>query len=115
MMLLKHFAPTRAVRDLRLFLSQRKRHEVVLLFLAFMATTLVIVAFVKDSHFEKPYERKIVYVQNWRADRSDAVIHAQQQLDWYKKSTTDAQMEIRAREKRESFKRLDDKLESWGF
>ena len=47
-----------------------------------MAVTLVILwMFVKDSNVATPYKRDIIYVQQWRLDRSDADIKAQQAKD----------------------------------
>ncbi len=109
------FSPTRAARDLRTFLAQRRRHELVFATLALLATTMTIYAFVKDSHFERPYKREIVYFQNWPLDRSDEQIRAQQAIDGPIEAKARADLEKREAERRASFKRLDDKLESWGL
>lgn len=109
------FSPFRAIQDLRVFLSQRHPYEVGFLFLAIVITTLLIAGFVKDSRFEKAPKRDIIYVENWRADRSDAEIRA--------RLAKDAPIEARQREearrrleaRKAQFKRYDDQLTKWGL
>lgn len=115
MTFLKFFSPVTAWRDLRFFLATRKRHELGFLALSLVVTLLILVAFVKDSHFEKPYERNIIYVEQWPITRTDDQIRAQQKIDQAKRNIERAELEKRRKAKQAEFKRLDDKLESWGF
>jgi hypothetical protein len=115
MTFLKFFSPVTAWRDLRFFLATRKRHELGFLALSLVVTLLILVAFVKDSHFEKPYERNIIYVEQWPITRTDDQIRAQQKIDQAKRNIEKAELEKRRKAKQAEFKRLDDKLESWGF
>lgn len=115
MTFLKFFSPVTAWRDLRFFLATRKRHELGFLALSLLVTLLILVAFVKDSHFEKPYERNIIYVEQWPITRTDDQIRAQQKIDQAKRNIEKAELEKRRKAKQAEFKRLDDKLESWGF
>ena len=69
-------SPLRAVRDLRLFLRQRQKHELIFLFLSIFITGLLLIGFAKDSKIEKEYRPNIVYVQQWTLDRTDAEIKA---------------------------------------
>ena len=115
MTFLKRFSPLVAYRDLRFFLAARKRHELGFLALSLALTLLVLWAFVKDSSFEKPYERNIIYVEQWPITRTDEQIKAQQQIDQAKRNIQKAELEKRRAAKQAEFKRLDDKLESWGF
>lgn len=115
MTFLKFFSPVTAWRDLRFFLATRKRHELGFLALSLVVTLLILVAFVKDSHFEKPYERNIIYVEQWPITRTDEQIRAQQKIDQAKRNIEKAELEKRRKAKQAEFKRLDDKLESWGF
>lgn len=115
MSFLKFFSPVTAWRDLRFFLATRKRHELGFLALSLVVTLLILVAFVKDSHFEKPYERNIIYVEQWPITRTDDQIRAQQKIDQAKRNIEKAELEKRRKAKQAEFKRLDDKLESWGF
>lgn len=115
MTFLKFFSPVTAWRDLRFFLATRKRHELGFLALSLVVTLLILVAFVKDSHFEKPYERNIIYVEQWPITRTDDQIRAQQKIDQAKRNIEKAELEKRRKAKQAEFKRLNDKLESWGF
>mgnify|MGYP001807139828 CR=1 FL=1 len=107
--------PFRAVRDLRLFLHQRQKHELIFLVVSVVLTGLLLIGFAKDSKVEKVYKPDIVYVQQWRLDRTDAEIRAQQAIDGpIKQKAIDAQKK-REEEMRASFKRMDDKLNNWGL
>jgi hypothetical protein len=83
--------------------------------LALAVTLLILFAFVKDSHFEKPYERNIIYVEQWPITRTDEQIKAQQKIDQAKRNIAKAELDKRRKAKQAEFKRLDDKLEKWGF
>lgn len=109
------FAPLRAIRDLRLFLHQRERHELAFLALSVVLTGLLLIGFMKDSRVEKVYKPDIIYVQQWRADRSDAEIRAQQAIDAPKERAAIEAQKKREAEMRASFKRMDDKLNAWGL
>src|SRR3546814_4766162 len=74
-------SPLRAYRDLRLFLGQRHPHQLLFGFLAIAVTGLIVAGFFHDSHIPTPYKRNIIYVEQWRADRSEAEILAQQKID----------------------------------
>lgn len=115
MTFLKRFSPVVAYRDLRFFLATRKRHELGFLALSLALTLLVLWAFVKDSSFEKPYERTVIYVEQWPITRTDEQIKAQQVIDQAKRNIEKAELEKRRKAKQAEFKRLDDKLEAWGF
>lgn len=112
---LSRMSPLSAIRDLRVFLSQRQRHELVFLALSLVLTGLLIGGFVKDSRIEKVYKREIIYVQNWRADRTDEEVRAQQAKDLPGEIARKKAFEKRQAERRAQFQRVDDQLESWGF
>lgn len=106
--------PLRALGDLRRFLARRGRHEIIFLFAAFAACYALIAAFAFGTRVDKPWVRpEIIYVQSWRADRSDAEIVAQQKIDLAKKKEQDAAEAKFEAEKRASFRRLKDKLSPW--
>lgn len=114
MQFLARMSPLRAVRDLRLFLHQRQKHELVFLFLSVLMTGLLLIGFAKDSKVEKPYRPEIIYVQQWRLDRTDAEIIAQQAIDApIKQKLIDEENQRRA-ELRASFQKVDDRLKKWG-
>ena len=112
---LARFSPFRAVQDLRLFLATRQKYELVFLFVSVALTTLLIAGFIKDSRVEKPYKREIVYVQDWRADRSSEQIRADQLRDMATRTKLDAMREKAMADRKASFQKVDDKLTSWGL
>ncbi len=115
MAFLARFSPFRAVRDLRVFLSYRKPHELWFLLLSIGITTLLIAGFVKDSHMPKPYKRDIIYVENFRADRSIDEIRARLKRDAPIEAKQRADFERRKAERQAQFKRYDDSLRKWGL
>jgi hypothetical protein len=74
---LSHFAG--AWRDLRAFLVSRQRHQLVFAALAVGLSVLLVLGFYHDSSF--PVPERIVYVENWPANRTDAEIIAQQKVE----------------------------------
>ncbi len=108
-------SPLRAYRDLRAFLVGRGPQELWFLAAAMAVTLFLVFAFAKDSHFEKEYRPNIIYVQQWKLDRTDAEIIAQQKIDQPKKDAEIAAQKAREEKLRAEFKRLDDKLTSMGL
>lgn len=109
------FSPIHAIRDLRLFLSHRQPYELGFLALALVVTVAIIAGFVRDSHVPTPYKRNIVYVEQWRADRSAAQIAAQQKIDQVVKHKQQAELDALQKQRQAEFKRLDDKLKAMGI
>ncbi|THD36182.1 MAG: hypothetical protein E7773_09695 [Sphingomonas sp.] len=116
MAVMTRFNPLRAFGDLRRFLASRGRHEIIFLFAALILCTLILGGFAIASNVEKPYRPPdIIYVQSWRADRTDAEIVAQQKIDMEKKKIQDAKEAQFEAEKRAEFKRASDALKKWGI
>jgi len=112
---LRYISPLGAVRDLRAFLARRQPYELGFLALSMVITLGLLVAFVHDSHVAAPYKPDIIYVEQWRADRTDAEIIAQQKLDKIKQDAELADYHRRQAERQAQFKRLDDHLKSMGI
>ena len=111
---LGRFNPFRALLDLRRFLGTRQKYEIVFLFGSLMACILIVAFFAAGSRVEKQWQRPtIIYVQSWRADRTDAQIIAQQKIDQAKKDELDAKQKKLEDENKAAFKRLNDKLSPW--
>ena len=110
---LSRFQFRRSWADLRLYLGTRQPHQLGFFCLAIAATAATLGAFVIDSHFEPTYHRDITYVQQWRADRTDAQIVAQQKIDG------PIEARRRAAEKREldanraGFQKMQNALDAW--
>lgn len=102
--------PVRALRDLRLYLHARKPHEIGFLFLSAAICSVVVSVFVIDSHLEAPYvPPTIIYVQSWRADRTDAQIMVQQKIDESKKKAEDAKLKKLQDQRQAEMKRFNDR------
>ena len=110
------FSLVAAYRDLRLFLATRERYEVGFFALAVAITGSLVYAFVLDSRAAPPpYEPHIIYVKDWRADRTDGEIKAQQVVDEAARKRR-AAAEAAEREKtRAEFQRLDNTLSNMGI
>jgi len=108
-------SPLRAIRDLRGFLVQRQRHELVFAFLSVVLTTLCIAGLYVDSQFERPWKRNIQYFENWPANRSDEEIRARLAADLIKDKQRQVEIEKLRQERMKSFQRLDKKLDDLGI
>jgi len=112
---LSRFSPIVAYRDLRGFVLQRRPHELVFAVLAITMTIVVISVFAQGSNVARPYKREIIYVQQWRLDRTEAQILAQQKIDQVERTKRDAETAKQQKDLQAQWKRLDDKLNKWGI
>lgn len=110
------FAPFRAIGDLRRYLARRPRHELIVLFLAAIVTTTLVSLLVNDAaSITVPYQRHIIYVEQWRADRTDAEIRAQQKIDQAEKDRQAAELARLQKQRQSEFKHVDDQLKALGI
>lgn len=80
------------------------RRQWLFLGLSFAVTFAVLFGFLIDSDFRKLQPGpQLIYVENWRADRSDAEIVAQQRRD-------QAVKKLQEEERRKQFQRLGNQL-----
>ena len=111
----RRISPIKAFADLRGYLRRRRPHEMVFLALAFALTLGMFQLFMIDTRIVRPYTRDIVYVEQWRADRTNAQIIAQQKIDLPKeKAALDAQAKADA-QRRLAFKHMEDQLKAVGL
>ena len=110
---LDRFQPTGAWADLRYFFGRRQPHQWGFAALALTVTAVTLWAFWHDSKFKPVYHRDIIYVQQWRADRTEAEIRAQQRIDGPKEAAAKAAEARRLEENRLKFQRIKDKLDAW--
>ncbi|WP_375404333.1 hypothetical protein [uncultured Sphingomonas sp.] len=108
-------SPIRAFLDLRRFLNGREPYELGFLLLAMMVTGFFVYAFAFDGQIEETYTPDIIYVEQYRLDRTDAQITAQQKIDGAIKAERLAERRKLELERQASFKRLDDNLKSVGL
>jgi hypothetical protein len=109
------FNPLRALKDLRLYFHRRGPYELAFLSLALIGTSVIIGLFFIDTPPAPAREQNIVYFQQWRADRTDAEIIAQQKKDKPLEDARRARYQAALLRHQAELKRLDDKLNSWGF
>lgn len=109
------FSPTRAFRDLRLFLSNLPPYHWKVMALSAAIVFALFIGFVHDSRWEHEYKPDIIYVEQWPASRSEAEILTQQKIDGAAKTKRLAEEEAERKERQAQFKKVDDKLRAWGF
>ncbi|QNM82139.1 hypothetical protein H8M03_08885 [Sphingomonas sabuli] len=73
--------PRAAFADLAAFMRQRSREQVIGAALALLATIILVILFMVDSQINTAPPAQIIYAENWRADRTDAEIIADQKKD----------------------------------
>lgn len=112
----RRYNPLVGLRDLRLFLHSRQKHELIFAFLAVFTTLIVVTGFLVDaSDLKKPYEREIQYVQSWPMNRTDAEIIAAQKADEKTRAAEEAKRKELQAKNHAALKRIDDTLNRWGF
>lgn len=95
-------SPKALIADIRAFMAERSRHQLIAAGFAVLIPVLIIVMFLADANSLKPGE-DLVYVQSWSANRTDAEIIAQQKIDQKKKEAAQA-------ERRRQFQQLENTL-----
>ena len=115
MTFLRSIAPLGAFQDLKLFLGQRRKHEVVFLALSLAITYLIIFYMIKDSKIERDNRPVIIYVQQWPANRTDAQIIAQQKIDGVEQTKREEAAKKREADNQAAWKRIDDGLKKYGI
>jgi hypothetical protein len=94
--------------DIRAFTSERRPHQWVALAFAIAMPVAIIILFVLDGRTNIMPGPQIIYVESWPANRTDEQIKAEQKID-------QAARDKFRKERREQFKRLDEKLERYGI
>ena len=95
--------PSVAFRDLLAFMRQRSREQVIGFILAVLVTIIIVIVFLVDSNINTAPPPRVVYVELYDSNRTDADIIADQKKD-------QAEKEAYAREKQRQFQELEKKL-----
>ena len=74
-------SPRAAFADLFAFLRHRSREQTIGAALAVLCTIIIVIVFIVDAKINTAPPRQIIYVDSWKADRTDAEIVAQQKKD----------------------------------
>jgi hypothetical protein len=93
-------SPRAAFRDLRAFLRQRGREKVWAATMAVLITLIIVIIFMVDAKVNTAPPPRIVYVESYAANRTDADIIADQKKD-------QAQRDAFKKEKQRQFKQLE--------
>ena len=96
-------SPRVAFADLRSFMRQRSREQVIGAALAVLVTTIIVIEFLVDSKINTAPPKQIIYVEQWNANRTDAEIIAEQKKD-------QAEREAAMKARQEQFKKLENQL-----
>lgn len=96
-------SPAVAFRDFWNFLKHREREHVIGAALAILSTIIILIVFFIDSKINTAPPPRIVYVEQWSANRSDAEIIADQKQH-------QAEKEAIARERQRQFQKLEKQL-----
>ena len=78
-------SPRAAFADLKAFLGQRSREQVIGAALAVLVTTIIVIEFIVDAQINTAPPPRIVYADSWSVNRSDAEIIADQKKDQAKR------------------------------
>lgn len=116
MNLRQYFSPLRAYRDLRSYVVTRRPHQIGFMALSAVMSYTMITGTLDVSDMPPPaYHREIIYVQQWRADRTDAEIIAQQKIDGIEQTRREQELKRLKAERKAQLKKLDDTLKSYGL
>ncbi len=96
-------SPRAAIADFRAFVRNAGRERWIGAALAVLVTMIIVIEFLVDSKINTAPPPRIIYVEQWKADRSDAEIVARQKQD-------QAVRDAFAKEKQRQFQRLEKKL-----
>lgn len=99
----KPSSPWAALADLRAFMRQRSREQVIGGALAFLVTAIILIEFLVDSKINTAPPPQVVYVESWPENRTDAEIVADQKKDEDKRKAAEL-------ERQRQFQALENKL-----
>jgi hypothetical protein len=96
-------SPRTAFADLRAFMRQRSREQLIGAALAFLVTTIIVIEFIVDAKIGTAPPPQITYVQLYPSNRTDAEIVADQRKD-------QAERDAVAGERQRQFQKLENQL-----
>jgi hypothetical protein len=96
-------SPRAALRDLRAFMRQRSREQVIGAMLAVLVTIIIVIMFLVDPQINTAPPQQIIYVESYPANRTDEQIKADQKKD-------QAEREAALKERQRQFQKLENQL-----
>ena len=115
MALPKPVRPSAAIADLVAFFKTRRKHQWAFAAASLFIPLYFVTLFILEAEPKQYKNPDIVFVQNYKADRTDAEIKAQQAIDSRKAKEEAAALKKAEEERRKPFVELDKKLDSWGL
>ena len=103
--------PTRAFADLRDFIGQRRKHELVFAALSVAMTLVIVLAMVKQFESKREWQPpEITYVKEWPTSRTRLDIQQQQARDLPGELARQRALEKAQAERRAQFQRVADSM-----
>ena len=96
-------SPRAAFEDIRAFLRHREREHWIGAALAILVTLIIVIEFFIDSKINTAPPPQIIYAEEWRADRTDEQIIAEQKKH-------QAAREAAQKERQRQFQKLEKQL-----
>ena len=96
-------SPRAAFADFRAFLRHREREHWIGAALAVLVTSIIVIEFFVDSQINTAPPPRLIYVEQWKADRTDAEIVADQKKH-------QAERKAAQEERQRQFKKLEKQL-----
>jgi hypothetical protein len=94
--------------DLKAFAAERSAYHWIATAAAIGMPIAIVVVFTIDGRTNIAPPPQIIYVESWRADRTDAEIIAEQKKD-------KARLDALKQERRRQFQKIDEKMERMGL
>ena len=83
--------PRAAFKDLAAFMRQRSREQVIGLILSLLVTAILVIEFLVDSKINTAPPPRVIYVESYGANRTDAEIIADQKKDQAERKAAQAE------------------------
>jgi hypothetical protein len=96
-------SPRAAWADFRAFLRHREREHWIGAILAVLVTIIIVIEFLVDSKINTAPPPRVIYVEQWSANRTDAEIQADQKK-------YQAEREAAQKERQRQFQKLEQQL-----
>ena len=100
--------PRVLIADLRAFLAERSRHQVLAAVVAVLMPAFFVFLFIVDTNRNTMPGEQVIYVESWSADRTDAEIVADQKK-------RQAEKEALQKERQRQWQKVDDALDRMGI
>jgi hypothetical protein len=101
-------SPRALLSDLRAFAAERSPVHWMAAAVAIVMPIAIVVVFTIDGRTNIAPPAQIIYVESWRADRTDAEIIADQKKD-------KAKLDALKKERMRQFQKIDEKMERMGL